>query len=74
MGSDCVVVLTPFLHLRPGVVKRQEPVCVEAFASELAIERLDERVVGWLAGPGEVQLDGMRKSHCLFQHTRGQKV
>lgn len=30
---------------------------VEAFAAELAVERLDEGVIRWLARPGEVQLD-----------------
>ncbi len=27
-----------------------EPVHIEAFIAESAIERLDERIVGWLAG------------------------
>ncbi len=40
-GLDRVVVLTPFLDFHAGVVKRQEPVCVEAFSAELAVERLD---------------------------------
>ena len=30
---------------------------VEALRPELAVERLDERVVGWLALPGEVEHD-----------------
>ena len=45
MGPDCVVVLTPFLHLHAGIVKRQEPMGVETLGPELAVERLDERVV-----------------------------
>jgi len=38
VGPDGIVVLTPFLHFQAGVVKRQEPVGVEAFAAELAVE------------------------------------
>ena len=45
------------LHLPAGVVKRQEPVGVQTFRPELAVEGLDERVVGRLAGPREVEHD-----------------
>ena len=45
------------LHLPTGVVKRQEPVGVQTFRPELAVERLDERVVGGLSRPGEVEHD-----------------
>ncbi|MGY4257696.1 hypothetical protein ACVI1L_004764 [Bradyrhizobium sp. USDA 4516] len=45
------------LHFLLGVRKRQEPVGVEAFGPEAAIEGLDERVVGWFAGPREVHRD-----------------
>lgn len=54
MRSDLVVVLMPFLHLLAGVVKAKEPVLVQALGPELAIERLDVRIVGGFAGPGEV--------------------
>jgi hypothetical protein len=40
-----------------GVVKRQEPVGIEAFAAEFAVKRLGEGVTRWFHGPGEVQFD-----------------
>lgn len=46
-----VVVSAPSLHLFGRVFKAHEPVAVQAFRPEPAIERLDESVVGWLAGP-----------------------
>jgi hypothetical protein len=52
-----MVVSTPILYFLPGVVKAQEPVRVQTFASELAIEGFDEAVVGRLARPREVQHD-----------------
>src|ERR1700709_2422728 len=55
MGPDFVVVSTPILHFLPCVVKAQEPVRVQAFASELAVEGFDEAVVGRLARAREVQ-------------------
>jgi len=58
--SDFVVVSTPFLHFLPGVVKAHEPVGVQTFGSELAIEAFDESVVGRLTGPGEVKRHALR--------------
>ncbi len=57
MGPDFVIVSTPILHFLPGVVKAQEPMGVQAFASELAVEGFDEAIVGRLARPREVQHD-----------------
>jgi len=57
MRADDVVVLTPFLHFHPGVVKRQETVSVEALGSELAVERLDECIIRWLSRAGKVELN-----------------
>ena len=59
MGPDFVVVSTPILHFLPCVVKAQEPVRVQAFASELAVEGFDEAVVGRLARPREVENDAL---------------
>jgi len=53
--ANLVVVSTPMLHLPAGVVKRQETVGVQTFCPELAVERLDERVVGRLPRTGAVQ-------------------
>jgi len=55
--TDLVVVSTPMLRLPPGVVKRQEPTGVQTLRPELAVERLDERVVGRFAQPREVEHD-----------------
>lgn len=54
MGPDFVVVSTPILHFLPGVVKVQEPVRVQAFGSELAVEGFDEAIVRRLAGTWKV--------------------
>ena len=53
--SNLVVVSTPFLHFLPGVVKAHEPVSIQTFGPELAVEGLDEGIVSRLAGPGEVE-------------------
>jgi hypothetical protein len=50
-----VIVLTPILQFFPSVCKAQEPVGVQAFDSEAAIEGLDKCVVGWLARSREVE-------------------
>jgi hypothetical protein len=55
MWPDLVLVSTPILHFLPGVVKAQEPMCVQAPAPELAVEGFDEAVVRRLTGPREVQ-------------------
>ena len=46
-----IVVSTPSLQLFSGIRKGQEPVGVQAFGPELAVERLDEAVVGRFARP-----------------------
>ena len=43
-------------NLGPRVVNRFEPVDVETFVPERAVEGLDEGIVGWLAGSAEVEL------------------
>jgi len=55
VGALLVVVLAPILQFFPGVCKAQEPVGVQAFNSEAAIEGFDEGVVGGLARPREVE-------------------
>src|SRR6187200_3217156 len=57
MWPDLVVVSTPILHFLSCVVKAQEPMGVQTFASELAVERFDEAVVGRLTRPREIQHD-----------------
>ena len=55
--SHFVVVSTPFLHFAAGIVKAHEPVGVQTLGTELTVEGLDERVVGGLARPREVERD-----------------
>lgn len=55
MRSYLVVVSTPSLAFSHRVIQAHEPVGVEAFRPELAVEALDERIVGRLARPREVK-------------------
>src|SRR5690606_17246472 len=47
----------PSLALSARVVEPHEPMCIQALGSELAVEALDERVVGWLARARKVERD-----------------
>lgn len=50
------IVLSPIsLAFRPRVVQRQEPVLVDAFGSDLVVERFHVGIVGRFAWPREVQ-------------------
>jgi hypothetical protein len=57
MGSVLVVVPALIPQLFPGVFKAHEPVGVQAFRPQLAVERLNERVVGRLSRSAEVERD-----------------
>ena len=57
MRSGLVEVRPPRLDLAPGVVQRQEPVRVQAFIAQPAIEAFHEGIVGRLSRPAEVQRD-----------------
>lgn len=59
MWPDFVVVSTPIIHFLRCVVKAQEPVGVQAFAFELAVEGFDEAVIRWLAWPRKIQLGAL---------------
>ncbi len=52
-----VIVSTPSLHLFARIRKGQEPMRVQALGPKLAIECLDEAVIGRFSGPREVQGD-----------------
>ena len=58
--ATLIVLNSPSFDLRPGLVNRLEPVNVQAFVPERSVERLDEAVVGRLAGPVEVDRPGGR--------------
>lgn len=55
---DLVVVPAPF-HLRPGVVKAEEPVGVQALGPHLTVEGLDEGIIRGLSRPVEVEYDAL---------------
>ena len=57
MRSLLVVVSTPSLAFSARIVEAHEPMRVQAFRSEFAIERLDEGVVSGLARSEEVERD-----------------
>ena len=57
MRTNLVVVSTPSLAFCARLVEAQEPVCVQAFDPELAVEGFDEGVVGWFARPEEVECE-----------------
>jgi len=46
MWAFLIVVSKPILHLRARIFKGEEPVGVQTFRSEAAIERFDIRVIG----------------------------
>ncbi len=48
MRSFLIVVSTPILHLFAGIRKGQEPMLVQAFCTEAAIERFDESIISRL--------------------------
>jgi hypothetical protein len=49
--------LSPSFYLAFGVVKRNEPVGVQAFVPQSSVERFDQRVVGWFPRSAEVERD-----------------
>src|ERR1700741_5276838 len=52
--TDLVVVSTPSLAFPPRFVEAHETMRVEALGAELAVQALDEGIVGRVAGPAEV--------------------
>jgi len=59
VGTHTVVLLSPGLDLLPGILDRHEPVAVQAFVPELAVETFDESV-----------LVGLWRSSCRYQARR----
>lgn len=51
VGTILVVVSTPTFQLFTGVGKAHEPMGVQAFRAELAVECFDEPVVRGFSGP-----------------------
>ncbi len=57
MRTELVVVPSPALYFVSGVLQRHEPVHVQAFVPEAAVERFDVRIVRRCAGAGVIELD-----------------
>ena len=57
MGSGQIVVLPPFFHHGPCLLRVTEPVLVQAFIPKLAIEALDVGVLRGFTWVDEVQLN-----------------
>ena len=57
MWSSLVAVTPPILQFLTAVVECQQPVRVGALYAQAAVERLNEGVVCWLAGPAQVERD-----------------
>src|SRR3954469_4192126 len=57
MWPNCIVVDSPLFDQRTGIRQADEPVLVQAFISELAIEALDMPILGRLARRGKVEHD-----------------
>ena len=55
MRAFFIVVLAPILQLFLSIRKTQEPVGVQTFRSEAAVEGFDVSVVRWLSRSREVQ-------------------
>jgi hypothetical protein len=51
MWPEIVEALPPIFDLGMGVFEGQEPMHVQTFTSETAVERFDERLVSRLAWP-----------------------
>lgn len=56
-GEFFIVVSTPILAFLTCVVEAHKPVSIQAFRPELAVEGLDECVVGRFSGSREVERD-----------------
>jgi hypothetical protein len=54
-----LVVLSPLMQYRPGVLDGMESVLVQAFVPELAVQAFDKRILCGLAGPDQLELDAV---------------
>ena len=59
MGSVLVVVPAPILQLFPGIFKAHEPVSVQTFRPQLAVERFDKRIVRGFSWATEIECDAV---------------
>src|SRR5262249_49602842 len=57
-----LVVPTPSLAFSPRIVEAHEPMCVQTFRSEFAIERFDESIVSRRAGSGGATIGNRPRS------------
>ena len=57
MWSFVVVVIAPLADYLPCIVKRLEPVLIQAAVAKPGIEAFNERVLRWLSRLNKVELD-----------------
>ena len=55
-----VVVSPPSFTFSLGIGQAREPISVQAFGAELAIERFRKRIIRWFAWPGKVELNAVQ--------------
>jgi hypothetical protein len=55
MWSEAIILFLKQLDFFFCVLERREPVDVQAFIAEAAVELFDERIIRWFARPSEVQ-------------------
>ena len=59
MWTDLAVVFSPGFDVLPCIAQGEEPVGVETFVAEAAVEALDEAVLDGLAWANEPELDAL---------------
>src|SRR5450432_856900 len=62
VGTHLVVVSTPSLAFCTGLVEADEPICIQTFGAEFAVEGFDEGIVGRFARPAEVERHALHVS------------
>ena len=60
--ADSIVFDPPRLDFAPGIVQAQEPICVQAFLPDAAVEGFGEGIIGRLARARVVQHDAVLPS------------
>jgi hypothetical protein len=57
VGSNLIVIDSPILDLPPSIIEVREPVLVETFFPDTAVEALQKRILSRLPGLDEMKLD-----------------
>jgi hypothetical protein len=70
MGLGFIVISPPLFNPLPGIGHREEPLCVQAFGPQAAVERLNVGTIRGRSGSGEVDLHPVQ-IRPLVQHSVG---